>query len=115
MVTFRDRFAAIEQWAQVGMILFDARTTQDALARCSGCYEANPLFSRHPGALRLYGEGTFLAFQEMVFTQYTHEEIDGISSPAWNLVPVGVSAMWHVEHGILNMQVQPGTPAPHTP
>ena len=107
MVTFHDKFAAFEEWAQIAMAFHDGWTTDQVnnhhLPNFRP-YESNPLFGRHPSTLRIFGEGSFLSFNEAAFTQTTHEHIDGRSAWEWNLVPLGVSAL-HEVHAVMNQHI----------
>ena len=107
MVTWHDKFAAAEEWAQIGMALYDGWVTNRVINHHQPQFdptEINPLFGARPSASRIFGEGAMLAFQESAFTQLTHEEIDGRSSQAWDIVPLGLSSL-HVVHGMMNQHI----------
>lgn len=107
MVTFHDKFAAIEEWSQLGMAAYDGWTTNRDINHHRPGFdptEEMPLFGKRPGAARIFGQGALFAFQEAAFTQTTHEHIDGGNSQAWNVIPLGVSSL-HVLHGVLNQHI----------
>ena len=113
MFTFKHPWVAIQQWAQVGAMLFDWQTTYDLTRRCPTCVETGRLSLFHndakPPVGRMIANAIMVAGFEPTHTQVLSEGFArNFSSPilrnAYSLTPI-VNIIVHVRAGQHNMQI----------
>lgn len=115
MVTFQRPGFAIAEWANVGAVVADLVTTNQALARCSTCSEAGNLLANgfgsnpRPAAWQFSLVGLADAFTEAGAIQYTGEQVTGQNrSRWWLLIPYALAAgdsALHARAAWLNSQL----------
>jgi hypothetical protein len=110
MVTFRHPALALEQWASIGAVAFDEKTTVDVFSRCLTCAESSLFYQgrRYGTGIALAGTvlfGTFYATGE----QYGSELLRDDPSRIWRALPnaqVAVPLAIHIPAGIDNMRIK---------
>lgn len=118
MFTFKHPVLALEQWASVGALVFDEKTTMDAFARCSHCAEAG--FFNHG---RRYGIGQTAANVALAGTLYVTAEqyttdAERDNGRVWRNIPnilFVAPVTFHVMAGVSNMAVRGDAPRPIIP
>lgn len=95
MFNFKHPWLAAQQWAIVGAVLFDEKTTQDRFNRCSRCVEANPFAPYYNGRTGTRGavlDSLALITFETTMTNYTAELTRNDPSRGWrnaySIIPV---------------------------
>lgn len=76
MVTFKHPWVAAQQWLQVGALIFDEKSTYDAMRRCPFCVESNPATLYHgprASAQRVVADTFMMWGIETTFTKYLSE------------------------------------------
>lgn len=118
MVTFRRPYLAAEQWAVLGAVIFDQKTTLDQFHHCPTCVETNPLSPAHN---RQYGLGGAILFTAVAFTHYTttmgygDELLRGDKSEFWSHINYALAPAFiaiHATAGASNMRLSTGAPPP---
>lgn len=95
MVLFRDKAAAIEEWANLAASIGDGVVSEHVLETVPGSYEANPLFGKHPTAAKYLGITIPIGFYSAVVTQYGHERLDGTRKSWQTVLPLGITGGIH--------------------
>lgn len=109
MFTFKHPVLALEQWASVGAVAFDERTTTDLFHRCPTCVESGLIYhnGRYNGGIAILGTiaaGTFYSTLE----QYGDELIRDDPNKFWrnaNNFQVATPLAIHIQAGVHNMGV----------
>lgn len=110
MFTFKHPVLALEQWATIGALAFDGKTTLDVFARCHSCTETFPIEHN-----QRYGVGTVVLNVALAGTLYTTSEQYGDEllrndpNYVWRNINNSlflVPTVYHVRAGVLNMRVK---------
>lgn len=115
MFTFKHPWVAAQQWMTVGAMLFDEKTTWDAMHRCAGCVEANPTslyYHRQATGPLMFADALLLSGIETTLTKYGSEvngddttKYHAVWSNLYSLLPAEDVAI-HVYAGTHNMAIR---------
>lgn len=110
MVTFKHPGLALEQWATLGVVILDQKTTVDAFARCQTCAEGTIL---SPWYGKRYGVGTAIlqvGLTQTIYSsteQYSYELLKDDPNPYWRslrFAEASIPLAVHIHAALSNMQ-----------
>lgn len=116
MLTFKNKPLAVEQWATLGVMIFDDKTTLDVFHRCYNCVESTWYHINHG---RQYGIGVAaidvaIGTTEYVsIEQYGQEIMKNKPNKYWRALGytvVSIPLKVHLQAGINNMRIPASVP-----
>lgn len=94
MVTFKDKTAALEQWASLGITVADGLVSEHALKSApANTIEVNPIFGSHPTTATYLAINIPFGMLSATMTQLAHEDFDhngGVKRTVWpSVIQIG--------------------------